>query len=91
MVYKGTILTIEGNKARVAPMDDIDAVSSFYSIPPHLRVDHYERMAAATTDTQLAEELRKTAEERRLRKGDTVAFAGFTDYTGIILAKIAEV
>lgn len=91
MVYKGKILTIEGDKARVAPMDDIDAVSGFYDIPPHLRVDHYEKLADATTDVRLAEELRKTADERRIKKGDIVAFAGFTDYTGIILAKIQEV
>lgn len=88
MVHKGTILTIEGHKARVAPMDDIDAVSGFYSIPPHLHVDHYEKMADATTDAILAEKLRKTAQERQLRKGDTVAFASFSDYTGVILAKM---
>lgn len=88
MVYKGTILTIEENRARVAPMDDIDAVSGFYVIPPHLRVDHYEKLADATTDVQLAEELRKIAEERRILKGDAVAFASFSDYSGVILAKL---
>ena len=91
MVYKGTVLTIEGNRARVAPMEDLSAVSGFYNIPPHLCVDHYERMADKTTDAELAEALRKTADERRLRKGDTVAFVGFSDYTGVILAKLQEV
>ncbi len=88
MVYKGTILTIEGNRARVAPMDDIDAVSGFYDIPPHLRVDHYEKLADATADVQLAEKLKEIAEERRILKGDTVAFASFSDYSGVILAKL---
>lgn len=88
MVYKGTILTIEGDRAKVAPMDDIDAVSSFYVIPPYLCVDDFEKMAEAATDAPLAAALREIAEERRIRKGDTVAFAGFSDYSGVILAKL---
>ena len=87
MVYKGTILSIEGDKARVAPMDDIDAVSAFYIIPPHLRVDDYEKMADVTSGT-LRTVLMDIADERRLKKGDTVAYSGFSDNTGVILAKM---
>ena len=88
MVHKGTVLSIEGNKARVAPMDDIDAVSGFYTIPPHLLVDDYETMANATSDASLKTALLNIADGRRIQKGDTVAFAGFSDCTGVILAKI---
>lgn len=88
MVRKGTILTIEGTKARVAPTDDLDAVSGFYVIPPHLLVDDYEKMAQATSDAPLKAKLLQIAEERRLKKGDAVAFAGFSDYTGVIIAKL---
>lgn len=91
MVRKGTVLSIEGAKARVAPMDDIDAVSGFFTIPPHLRVDDYEAMAEATTDTALKTVLLAIAEARSIKKGDTVAFAGFGDCTGVILAKYKEV
>lgn len=88
MVRKGTVLSIEGNKARVAPMDDIDAVSGFYTIPPHLLVDDYEKMAQATSDASLKTALQQLADERRIQKGDTVAFAGFSDLSGVLLAKI---
>ena len=88
MIYKGTVLSIEGTKARVAPMDDIDAVSGFYTIPPHLLVDDYEKMAAATSDANLKTALLQIADERRIQKGDAVAFAGFSDCSGVVLAKI---
>ncbi|MGP1348519.1 MAG: hypothetical protein ACTTK0_02605 [Stomatobaculum sp.] len=88
MVRKGTVLSIESNKARVAPMDDVDAVSGFYTIPPHLLVDDYEKMAAATSDASLKTALLTIADERRIRKGDAVAFAGFSDLSGVLLAKI---
>ena len=88
MVHKGTVLTIDGNQARVAPMDDIEAVSNLYTIPPHMLVDDYEKIAEATTDAALKTTLKEIADERRLKKGDTVAFAGFSDYSGVIIAKM---
>ncbi|MBD5469206.1 MAG: hypothetical protein HDR21_13835 [Lachnospiraceae bacterium] len=88
MVHKGTVLTIDGNQARVAPMDDIEAVSNLYTIPPHMLVDDYEKIAEATTDAALKTLLKEIADKRRLKKGDTVAFAGFSDYSGVIIAKM---
>lgn len=88
MVHKGKVLTIEGSKARVAPVDDIDAVSDLYTIPPHLLVDDYEKMAEATTDAALKTALKEIADDRRIKKGDTVAFAGFSDCSGVIIAKM---
>lgn len=88
MVHKGIVLTIEGSKARVAPMDDIDAVSDLYTIPLHLLVDDYGKMAEATTDAALKTALKEIADERRIKKGDTVAFVGFSDYSGVIIAKM---
>lgn len=88
MVHKGIVLTIEGSKARVAPVDDIDAVSDLYIIPPHLLVDDYEKMAEATADAALKTALKEIADERRIKKGDTVAFAGYSDCSGVIIAKM---
>lgn len=89
MVKKGIILSIEGNKAKVAPADDIDMVSGFYDIPPHLRVDDYTAMAnAIVNETGLKTALQSIAAARQLKKGDQVAFVSFSDCTGAILAKL---
>lgn len=33
MVYKGRVLSVEGNKCRVAPCEDIDQVTTKLSVP----------------------------------------------------------
>jgi len=89
MVKKGIILSISEGKARVAPADDIDMVSGFLTIPPHLRAENYTRMASAIAyESGLAAAMGQIASEQALKKGDEVAFVIFPDCTGAILAKL---
>ena len=42
-ITKGKVLSINGDKAKVAPMDDIDAVTSYLKIPRHLENENIQK------------------------------------------------
>lgn len=75
MVYKGIITSIKENKAKVAPVDDMEAVSRYITIPTVSFIKCvYSGLPHEQTMT--------------VQKGDTVAYALFNDGSGVILAKM---
>lgn len=75
MVKKGIVTSVKGQKAKVAPVDDMEAVSRYITIPT------YSFQNCAYTGNVHEQKM-------TVKKGDTVAFATFPDGSGVILAKM---